>query len=277
MKQTPGIELRPLKFPFNTDITTWYRGDRDISLFFNTLSIFFPEGEKFFIESVNRYRDRITDPKLREEVRLFAGQEGLHRREHERYNEALTAAGLPADKLGEEVVENLNFTRRMVPARRRLAITCALEHFTAILADALLSDECMLDGADPGIAAIWKWHAIEETEHKAVAFDVYQQVGGNWLERCFTMFMVTMSFSFHIWLFMFRIMRSQGRAFNPIPWLRMGWWIWGSPGPGRRVIRNYFGYYRPGFHPWDQDNRRHIEKFRNAYPEFLRQVEQAST
>src|SRR5688572_6935255 len=166
------VKQRDIHFPIaGLQLRDWHPQGAHVSHIFNGESLFFPEGEQFFIDTVRHYRDRITDPKLKEDVRGFIGQEAMHGREHRSYNEALAAAGYPAAELERRAIKQLDRSRRMLRPRGQLAVTIALEHFTAILAEAMLSDDRVLAGVPPQMAALWRWHAIEETEHKAVAYD----------------------------------------------------------------------------------------------------------
>ena len=38
-------------------------------------------------------------------------------------------------------------------------------------------------------------------------------------------------------------------------WGRLIGYLWGSPGLLRSIVPAYFAYYRPGFHPWEVDDR----------------------
>ncbi|MGH7820189.1 MAG: metal-dependent hydrolase, partial [Candidatus Binatia bacterium] len=164
------IPKRDLRFDLDpVDLRTWHPEGLHVAHFFNALSIFFPEGESFFIDSVRRFADRVRSPRLRDEVKGFLGQEAMHSREHRRYNRALARAGLPAEALEKAVVKRLDLGRKLMSPEEQLAVTIALEHFTAIMAHTVLSDERLLANAEPNMAAIWRWHAVEETEHKAVA------------------------------------------------------------------------------------------------------------
>src|SRR5713101_745711 len=178
---TIDIVRRDLRFDLDgRDMRSWHPAGLHVTHFFNALSVFFPEGEKLFIDSVRHFHDRIRSAKLEHEVKGFVGQEAMHSREHRRYNEALAEAGLPVEQLEAGLKRHLGVLRKQASPEQALAVTIALEHFTAIMADALLNDDRILAGADPRLSAIWRWHAIEETEHKAVAYDVYQEVtGGN--------------------------------------------------------------------------------------------------
>jgi predicted metal-dependent hydrolase len=239
-------------------IGDWHSGGAHITHFFNALSIFFPDGERFFIDSVRHYRDRIEDPALKESVRGFIGQEAMHGREHEEYNQALVDKGLPADRYGRIVVRLLRFLTRFTPKISQLAGTIALEHLTAILANIVLSEPRILQNAEPRFAALWKWHALEETEHKAVAYDVYQKVIGGgvigYIRRCFALLMATFIFWVLVIPFHIGLVRKEGQLFNLRGWLRVSNFLWGSPGVLRRMIPDWLDYFKPGFHPWDHNN-----------------------
>jgi Predicted metal-dependent hydrolase len=191
---------RDLHFHLPADrVCDWNGHGRMVSHFFNALSIFFPEGERFFIQSVRHYRDRVRDPELQQAVAAFIGQEAMHGREHTEYNALLEQAGLPAAACERRVVRLLTRVKRIQPPAMQLAATIALEHFTAIMADRLLRDfDASMHGAEPHYARVWRWHALEETEHKAVAFDVFRAIFGNglraWALRAFGLLVATLIF-----------------------------------------------------------------------------------
>lgn len=263
-----AIAQRDIHFDLaGCDMRRWCADDVCRTHFFSAMSVLFPEGEKFFIESVRHFRDLITDPQQLEDVRGFIGQEAMHGREHLAYNAALGKAGYDIARLEGRVVKQLGFTRRMLPPKGRLAVTIALEHFTAIMADVLLSDPRVLEGADPRMAALWRWHAIEETEHKAVAFDVYRAVAPGlrgWLLRCLIMLSTTAIFWAHTLLNYFHFTRRDGIGFWRAAW-RFLWNGFVDPGPLRRIQLPWLSYFRPGFHPWNHDNRRHVDRWKAAY------------
>jgi len=254
---------RDLKFRLPPErIRDWNPRGLHVSQFFNTLSIFFPSGERFFIESVRNYRARITDPELQKAVSAFIGQEAMHGREHIEYNDALVASGAPADSMERLVISLLNFAKKVLPKADQLAVTIALEHFTAILADILLREPALLEGAEPRFAALWRWHALEETEHKAVAYDVYEAVigkgSGAYVRRCIALAALTVIFWSLVIPFHLIIVARDGGLFNLKGWWSLVQFHWLKPGGLRRIIPAYFDYYRPGFHPWQHDNRRFL-------------------
>jgi hypothetical protein len=114
-----------------------------------------------------------------------------------------------------------------------------------------LGNPRQLEGAVPEYARLWTWHALEECEHKAVAFDVFQTVTAgkkNWL-RVRIMPLVTMNFIRRNAQFMYALMKAQGHHKSPLAYAKLLWSIFGNPGPLRRIIPAYLKYYDPNFHP----------------------------
>src|SRR5262245_26775229 len=267
---TSPIVRRDIRFDLDRgDVRRWHPAGLHVAHFFNTLSLFFPEGETFFIDSVRHFRDRIRSRRLAADVEGFLGQEAMHSREHKRYNAALTGAGLPAKALEEDLRGILDEIRARVSPEDALAITIALEHFTAIMADVALSDDRILGGADPRFAAVWRWHAIEETEHKAVAYDVYREVTGDgwgaYLRRVRVMLLITIGFWTDVVRYHLHLVHADGALGDLRGWWRLFRFHWVNPGGMRRVWRLWLEYFRPGFHPWQHDNRRHVEAWKEAY------------
>jgi len=255
-RATPIPEVRNRRFALGRRIPRdWLGGRAAVSAFFDNLSVFFPAGERFFIASVRAHKDRVHAERLAAQVRAFCGQEAFHTREHIRYNRHLRAQGDPVEAMEARVERLLQRVTRTTPARRRLAVTCALEHFTAILARTLLGDPRTLEGADPEMAALWRWHAAEEAEHKAVAFDVFRAAEGTYGERVFAMLGATAIFWAKVSEHQIRLMRSRGIAADPGEWLDLATYLFVRPGALRKVLGLYFAYFRPGFHPWDVDDR----------------------
>ena len=177
-----GLQIRPRHLDFDLPDPLprhWHGGDAFKSHLFDAMSVLFPDGERFFIDSVRQFRDQITDPTLKEQIRGFIGQEGHHSREHLEYSQRLRDLGYAIEPIERRARGRIRYAQKRLSPQRQLAATAALEHITAIMADQVLREPECLRGADANMARLWRWHALEETEHKAVAFDVYQQVCGN--------------------------------------------------------------------------------------------------
>jgi predicted metal-dependent hydrolase len=262
MLDVPVPSVRDLRFFTGAKVPRyWLGGRRSLTIFLDNLSIFFPAGERFFIQSVRRFRDRVGTDRLREEVAAFCAQEGIHRREHARYNEMIRDEGYPAREMEQRVERLLALVTRLAPPRFQLAVTCALEHFTATMAHLLLDDAHALDGAHPSMAALWRWHAAEENEHKAVAYDVFRAAGGTYAERALAMIGASVIFWAKVLEQQARMMKSDGILFSAKEWGDFLRFLFIEPGLVPRLLPLYLDYYRPGFHPWDLDNRELLERF----------------
>src|SRR5687767_15150839 len=169
------ITPRDLRVDRNTrNARWWHGGDPVATAFFNALSASFPQGETFFIEAVRRFRER-GDARLQEQIQAFIAQEAAHTREHVVFNKLIKNAGYDTTAMDADTRRLLDIARSRHPVAQ-LAITVALEHFTAIMAHCLLTDKNPLPGAPPEVLRLWQWHAIEELEHKAVAYDTFLAV-----------------------------------------------------------------------------------------------------
>jgi predicted metal-dependent hydrolase len=266
-----GITRRDIHFSHSDIPRYWFGGDVQRTRLFDAMSLMFPEGERFFIESVRHYRERIAqDAQLDADVRGFIGQEAMHSREHAVYNARLEQQNVGAAELEAAALRNLNLAREKASPAQRLAMTLCLEHFTAMLANEVLDNKTLFASADPEMARLWRWHALEETEHKAVAFDVFQRVFGDgwrpYVLRSWIMLSVSFYFTTHVWAFMIRLVRRDGHGSDWRGWLRLLAFMFGKPGPFRRVLPAWLAWFKPGFHPWQHDNRYLLDSLRSEYP-----------
>ncbi len=235
----------------------WFDNHPFKTAWFNAMSITFPLGEKFFIDSVRYFADQIDDPKLNEEIRGFCGQEGFHRREHQRYNQTLCQQrGYDLESLEGRLERNIQRGNKFLSPLERLAATAAFEHITAIMAESALSeDDPMIATADSAMRELWQWHAAEEMEHKAVAFDVFKAVGGTEKMRKRAMRQATFFLLLDILIGLVHMLRKDKKLWSASVWSQ-GWkFLFFKGGILRRVWPAYKEYFRDGFHPWDRDTR----------------------
>lgn len=265
-----GITPRNLQFEFDEKLPLdWHSGDPAITHLYDALSLTFPEGEKFFVDSVRRYVDRIEDPALLARVEDFIKQESIHAREHKSYNRLLAAHGVDTRFVDWLMVHGIRAMKR-TPAKFQLAVTCADEHLTALFAEAILSDPRIMNDAHPFYQDLWRWHAMEEEEHKSVAYDVYQTVSGGvggYLLRIAAMLFVAQDILIGVPLMQIHLMRKRGRLFDLKSWGRAFRHMWVSPGIWRRLCVGIVQYYKPGFHPDQRDPGADVLKWRALYIE----------
>jgi uncharacterized protein len=246
----------------------WLGGDPIATAFYNALSITFPRGEAMFIEAVKAHRDGVPE-KLDAEIRAFIQQEVMHSREHVSFNKRVVDAGYDTQKLEDDVTQTL----AMIDGRPKilnLCVTMALEHYTAIMAKQMLEDPRVFAGADREQIDLWKWHAIEEIEHKGVAYDTWLHVTRDWSRwkrwkvKSIMMLLVTMRFWPRRTRGMLHLLKQDGLE-GPRVWARIAWFYLGKPGVLRQLFRPWAAYFMPGFHPWNEDDRGLIQKAESEY------------
>ena len=257
----PDLTIIPRDRKFGRDsraVRWWMGGDPVGTALYNALSATFPKGETFFVESVRAFRHGAS-PKLASEIKAFVTQEVMHSREHVAFNRRAHEAGYDLAPLENQVDVRLDLVRSKPPIAS-LAATMALEHFTAILAHELLRDPRHLAVADPDSAALWRWHAIEEIEHKGVAYDTWRHATREWprLKRwkvkAKVMLLVTRNFLVDRTTGTLELLRQDGIT-GPSAWARLFWYAYVRPGMMRKVLGAWASFFMPGFHPWNQDDR----------------------
>jgi predicted metal-dependent hydrolase len=241
----------------------YVNGDLVMSHVVSVLSALFPEGEDFFVRSVRHHADRVTDPELKQQVAGFIGQEVTHGREHRALNERLQEMGYPTRRVDRMVKAGLRRNERLFPPKVQLAMTAALEHYTATLAETLLTDERAQELlGDSEVRSMLLWHALEESEHKAVAFDVYQHVVGDEKLRIRVMRFTTFAFLFSSIGHTLLSMLADKSTYNPRRLGRSLAQLRHSPFLSRNVVRRIRDYNRIGFHPDDNDATEILERWR---------------
>jgi predicted metal-dependent hydrolase len=160
----------------------WFGGNAVATAISNGLNMLFPVGERYFVRSVKHFLEDVRDPTLREQVRAFFKQEGKHAGAHEDFNDILRSQGFDIDGFLKGYERLGRVLEDMVPAKLNLAGTAAAEHFTAIMADGAFRAG-VLDILDPRMQKLIAWHAAEEIEHKAVAFDVLREIDDSYALR----------------------------------------------------------------------------------------------
>jgi len=259
----PEIKPRKMDFPFDASIPRHYFfGSPFATHMLNGLTLVFPLGERFFIRSVRHYLDRIEDdPELLAQVKGFIGQEVRHGIEHERFFAVLEAQGYDVQsflKIYQRIA--YDFLEPTFGPKVGLAVTVALEHFTATLGERALSDG-PLQNAHPLMRDLLMWHAAEEIEHKAVAFDVLKKVDDSYALRIFGL-LVASATLIPFWILGAYMLARQDRD---VKWSKatsdvVSGLRGGVIGRGE-LVRAFLQYLRPDFHPNDIENTHLAERY----------------
>lgn len=272
-RQLPGSDMvptRPMEFDkWIADLPKYFAADGDIvmSHILSVLSSVFPDGEDFFVRSVRAAADDITDPALAKDVEGFIGQESMHGREHRILNDKLAELGYPTRQIGRYVRGVTAFRERFQGKKGNLGFTAALEHYTASLAENLLGhEEARNEIGHPGFRYLLMWHALEESEHKAVAFDVFRTVGGTERMRMITMWLTHLTFVLETGIWTGISLARDGYARrHPLKVAKSVWRLRRSPFTTRDAVRQLFEYHRHGFHPNDRDTTEMIAHWREQF------------
>ena len=279
--QTPIIRRRVhIEFDGGNE-RAWLALNNGIEDLLNALSYYFEPSETFFIQSVQHYQDHISDAALKGEVGNFIYQEAMHTKQHNRCNKVMDHAHPHGPRITKLIARILGVMRRFRPRSTQLAFTAALEHFYAILSDFLLTyQKEFIRISDPAYSTLWLWHAVEETEHKAVCFDVYTHVHGkglmSYLNRVVAMLLGTLFFAITLPIALWLIKKDVTPKLPapPVDWSRVA-----TPETLEKFkdcgflgflkltfpLKAYFSYYKPSFHPWEHDNTHLIEVWKGQF------------
>jgi uncharacterized protein len=255
----------------------WNGGNAAVTHTFNALSFLFPQAEKFFIDVAREVAFDIAlsnDSELGKAVKAFIAQESLHSRQHNQYNAVLKSQGF--ENVAHELIQRMQTqAHRNFSPLTKLAVVCAYEHYTAILGNFILSNPQVLQPAQADMALVWGWHSAEETEHKAVCFDLYQTAGGGWFRRVMTFLLATLNFNLMFGRLYFSLLWRDGclrpsRIFETIGQSLK--FFFGGFGVGWDLFTHGFRYLSPTFHPWNQDNRSKLQVWLSANGSRLREI-----
>jgi uncharacterized protein len=265
-----GITVREgLDFGLRGDIPRhWFGGDAFKTRFFDAMSVLFPEGERFFIACVRDFKDDISTPAQRQATLDFARQEAQHSKVHMAFNHRLALQGVKVDRIMANQRRHLfDGARQSLSKAHTLAITAASEHLTALMAQGFVERIEQFADADPRIRAMYVWHAIEEVEHKGVAFDVMQQQAqvGYGL-RCWALIVVSIQFPLFVFQIVNHMLKVDGftRTQRWGLWLKGLRWLYGPRGLMGPLLKPYLAWYKPGFHPWQCGMHASFDAWRRA-------------
>ena len=243
--------LIDLETPF---LARWNGGDAFRSAFFNALSMSFPVGEQYFIDSVRDGLKTLPEPvrqRFAPEVQGFIGQEATHRRIHALFNGHLETLGFHNDiarRAQKRIRDNAHRDLRI-----HVAATAATEHFTAVFANWMLRHPEALEGAEARLQTLWRWHSAEESEHRSTAFDVYTAMSGDhaWRVRIFRT--ITVIFLTDVLRQTVRNLWHDGSLFNWSTWRSGATMLFSKSGIIRSNVGLWRDYLAPGFHPSQHD------------------------
>jgi predicted metal-dependent hydrolase len=264
-RQTPAdVEIKPrkIKLNFTDDIPRhWNNNDAVKTHFLNSFSSTLPIFEKVVISVIQQNRSRITDPVLKKEMQDFCVQESSHAQEHRKYNQLLIKQGYVGIARIESIQNNvLNIILKNTSYNFQLAIVAAFEHITSFMGrDFLSHPERWSQNSHPTMVGVWHWHAIEELEHKAFCFDVYQHVCGKWWLRSLALPLINIPTLALLTTLHFYMLKVDGLLFRRSTWTNYLQLMYGANGVMRGLAKEYLKYFRFDFHPWSENDSHLID------------------
>jgi predicted metal-dependent hydrolase len=268
MNSNPSIKVRKVNFKFEMPFKNHYFKDNPFTThFINSLHLLFPEGEKYFINSLWERKKDIHDEILLKQIKDFCGQEGTHSKEHEKFWAVLSAHGYKLDPFLNHVKWMLNIfvsknAKIALGKNANVLLTACLEHFTALFAKSTLETVDM-SNADALLSEMFKWHAAEEIEHKAVAFDAYVALEKNeYVKRLLAMPVVTFLLYLYITMGMvYMISQDKDIIWEKTPNHFKEFLLEFLPQLHQSVVKDYFDFYGKKFHPNQHSNFEMAAKF----------------
>ena len=260
-----GITVRRLHFNPKAICRHYFANSPVMSHLLTALSSTFPIGEQFFVHSVRNVRDQVQDPALQAQIAAFIGQEAMHSKAHAEFNDAWRRDDYNLDRFQAWLARKDSYIKNLHP-KIQLAITCAFEHFTALLGGYILQHPEVLSTLDDDAMKLWVWHAIEEIEHRSVAFDVYQAVYGDDKIRKMIMRSVTTGFASLTFYSASRLFLQDQKKSLP----KVGGNLFGVYLLGKMLLQmfpEYLSYYKKDFHPAETDYSQIIQYWKKRMAE----------
>lgn len=256
-----GIKVRRLNFNPKAITRHYFANSPVMSHLLTALSSTFPIGEQFFVHSVRNVRDRVLDETLQAEIAAFIGQEAMHSKAHSEFNDAWRSDDYNLDNF-QAWLARQDAQIKKLPYATQLAVTCAFEHFTALLGGYVLRHPEILKTLDDDALKLWVWHAIEEIEHRSVAFNTYQHVYANQKLRKRVMRGVTTGFA-SLTFYSFSRLYMQDK-WKSLP--KIGGNISGLYLIVKMLIQltpEYLSYYKDDFNPAEIDYSKEVNYWKN--------------
>ena len=205
---------------------------------------------------------------MQKDINNFASQEGNHSHSHDLHADVLIRQGYKSIERDNRILDKLLHFINKVSPRFSLALTIAIEHFTAILSHQVYkSPELFIEPVHEDFQPLFIWHAAEEIEHKGVAYDAYQEVDGSVFLRNFALATTTIGILLLIFIRIFPLLRKDGLAWKWSTWKGGLSFLFGRQGLFTLVLDHYLQFYQSDFHPWDVQDYDMISEFQKEYDE----------
>jgi uncharacterized protein len=249
------ITVRPKNFDFPEQIDRYWCGNNLFKThFFNSITLLFPDGERFMLWAIKSKLQQINDPQLKQEMMSFIGQEAQHAQQHEKFWHNLRQQGYEFDTYLRFLKFFLfNICKNRLNTKFQLAMVAGVENFTSVVAELILEEDLFSD-SDSKLRELFEWHSAEEIEHKTVAYDVFQTTTKSYLIRLLGMIIAYVFVLGFIGLGLFMMLYQDKKLLNFRMWQEMAQFLLIKEKFAFRVILKSLEYLRINFHPSQKDN-----------------------
>ncbi len=259
------VEPRDLHFDVANIPKYWVNNDPWTTHWWNAILAAVPEGERWVMQAVRRNISKLDTPEIRKAAVDFIKQEHYHAREGDVLNDALRKQGVAIDEVESGFLKIRGIIEKYFSDDMQLSMVAAFEHFTGTISAVFVEHPDLLKSMDPAVASMMAWHMVEETEHKSVSYDVFQDAGGSYPKRIAGLAIATVVFLAMTEYQRLYLVYKDGQLFNWRSALKALSFQFIYPGMMRRLAGRYLQYYLPSFHPWDDDNRAEIQSWKRTF------------
>ncbi|MGQ0528461.1 MAG: metal-dependent hydrolase [Panacagrimonas sp.] len=259
------VKPRDLHFDMTQVPKYWMNNDPWSTHWWNALLAAVPDGERWVMQCVRKHLVKLSDESVRKAGIDFIKQEHYHAREHDIMNQAVMAHGVEVDKVEAAFKRMRTLLQKVLSDDMQLSVMAAGEHFTGTISAVFVDNPEIFRDFDPSLGAMIAWHMIEETEHKSVSYDVYQDAVGSYPKRIAGMVLMTGIFLAISEYQRLVLVAKDGQLFNWRSMFKSLNFQFGKPGFMRLLIKHYLPYYSPNFHPWDHDNRAQMRAWKDTF------------
>ncbi len=264
------IAITPRKFnmPDSLELTLdWYQGNPLLTSYFMALSAILPDAERYMIDALREARDQIRDAQLKADITGFIGQEAHHSLAHRNVNKSKFNPPIDIQSMEKDFQTRVLLPLSKESLSERLALAAAMEHFTGMFSEYVLSNPDSFTDAPEVMSAFITWHVIEEIEHKSVVFDAFQEITGGDLAlrrrffiKAFRILTTSVS-EYHKQI----IQQSNYKPTWRVRSEAMSYFF-GLNGLFTSNAVRAFDYLKPNFHPTQHKHEHLIENWQTRYP-----------
>lgn len=205
--------------------------------FSDAISILFPAWERAFAEVARHYQTKVS-PELAERIEQFAKEEEAHANAHAAYNRRRLL-----DEYENRELAKTRMIYRRPGMKLWLGTMVSIEHLASCMGRMWLTYHAGKEGKE---FKLFEWHAREELGHKALAIDVWNEMGYDGLDE------IVRQNQRYVCGYILRYVLSRTKWWSPKAVWDLAKWLWAMT---VYVFIPMKAIYESHFHPNNIDDR----------------------